>query len=384
MTKNIQMNDRIYLSPPCLGNLESEYVQKAIKSNWIATVGSYIDEFESRLENYLGESKHVVALNSGTSAIHLGLKILGVTSGDEVLVQSHTHIASVNPIVYLGAIPIFIDSEPDTWNMCPKYLEIAIKDRISKGKHPKAIIVVDLYGMPYKVEEIKLISMRYNIPILEDAAEALGSEYKNQKCGTFGDVGVISFNGNKIVTTSGGGALILKSKHLKEKAVYLATQAKEHKPYFEHTEIGYNYRMTNIAASIGCAQLSRIDALVFNRKQVNRFYKELFLDKIDFLLQDNITDKFNSNFWLTTLLFRNYKYNNESLRLFLELENIESRRLWKPMHIQPVFKSAIYYGAKVSEDLFDKGLCLPSSISLENENKTNIKQTINSFFDFKF
>ncbi len=373
------MKDRLYLSPPSMGDKELINVHNAVKSNWVATVGSYISQFEKDLEVYLGSDKYVVALNSGTSAIHIGLLLLGVTKGDEVLVQSHTHIASVNPVLYLGATPIFIDSEEDTWNMCPIYLEKAIQDRIKKGKKPKAIIVVDLYGMPYKVDAIKKLSKAYNIPVLEDAAEALGSTYKGKKCGTFGDVGVISFNGNKIITTSGGGALIVNSREAKEKAIYLANQAKEDVPYFEHKTLGYNYRMTNVAASIGCAQLEKIDQLLTIRKQNNQLYRSIFENQSNIQIQQNYTDDLDTNYWLTVVLATNLN-QNEKFRLYLEQFNIESRRLWKPMHLQSLYKQQSFYGTTVAENLFEKGLCLPSGMNLNNENKMFFRKIMSDFF----
>lgn len=359
-----------------------KYINKAFQENWIAPAGSNIDEFESLLENYYGEGYHVVALNSGTSAIHLGLILLGVQNGDEVLVQSHTHVASVNPVLYLGAKPVFIDSENETWNLCPNYLEDAIKNRLNAGIKPKAIITVDLYGMPYKSAEIKYLSTKYDIPILEDAAEALGSEYQNQKCGTLGEIGVISFNGNKILTTSSGGVIIVKDKKLKEKALYLANQSKQSYPYFQHSEVGYNYRMSNICAGIGCGQLAVLDERLLKRKQNHEFYADIFKDIEDVKMQNAVNHDYKSNYWVNNIILDNKK--PEDLRLFLEQHNIESRRLWKPMHLQPLFKAEKYFGGQNSEKLFSTGLCLPSGSNLSEIEKQRIKSSIRSFFNLKF
>ena len=269
-------NKRIYLSLSEESGFEQEYIQKALETNWITSGGPNVDEFESALENYLEEKSFVSALNSGTSAIHLALVLLGVEKGDEVICQSMTFSASANPILYQGAIPIFVDSELDTWNICPEYLEAAIKDRVKKGKKPKAIIAVHLYGNPYKVDEIHAIADKYDIPIIEDSAEALGSSYKGKKCGSFGDFGIFSFNGNKIITTSSGGALISNSKELKDKAIFYATQSKDEAIHYQHSQIGYNYRMSNICAGIGLGQLKVLDKNVDSRRKINSFYKEIF------------------------------------------------------------------------------------------------------------
>ena len=323
------------------------------------------------------------ALSSGTAAIHLGLILLGVQAGDEVLCQSMTFSASANPILYLGATPVFIDSETETWNLCPLALEEAIKDRIAKGNKPKAIIAVHLYGVPYQVEAIKAISDKYNIPVLEDSAEALGSSYKGQKCGTFGDIGVLSFNGNKIITTSGGGAIVTKSKELKDKAVFFATQSRDDAPHYQHSEIGYNYRMSNICAGIGRGQMEVLDAHVALRRKMHEFYVDLFKDieAVTVFTVPN-TDYF-ANYWLSAILIEPNKakgIDREALRLAFEAANIESRPLWKPMHLQPIFEHYPYYGSNVAETLFEKGLCLPSGSNLTDEERVRIKKVVFDFF----
>lgn len=369
---------KISLSSPHMGGDEQKFLQEAFDSNWIAPTGPGISSFENDLENYLG-NVNVVALNSGTAAIHLGLIVLGVTKGDEVLVQTHTHIASVNPIIYQGATPVFIDSERDTWNLCPVFLEKAIIERISKGQKPKAIIAVHIYGVPYKIEAIRAVADKYNIPIIEDCAEALGSSYKGQKCGTFGDIGIVSFNGNKIITTSGGGALITKTKAEKEKAIFFATQSKDPAPYYQHSEIGYNYRMSNICASIGRGQMKVLNNHVVSRRAMHDFYLDLFKDVEGIIVFSVPNEDYYSNYWLTTILIDPEKTNNldsETIRLVLQEENIESRPLWKPMHLQPIFKNYPYYGSLVAQTLFENGLCLPSGSNLTDMERVKIKKTI--------
>lgn len=374
-------NKRIYLSLSEQSGFEQEYVQKALQTNWITSGGPNVDEFESVLENYLDEKSFVSALNSGTSAIHLALVLLGVKEGDEIICQSMTFSASANPILYQGAIPVFVDSELDTWNICPEYLEAAIKDRIIKGKKPKAIIAVHLYGNPYKVDEIHAIADKYDIPIIEDSAEALGSSYKGKKCGTFGDFGVFSFNGNKIITTSSGGALITNSKELKEKAIFYATQSKDDAVHYQHSEIGYNYRMSNICAGVGLGQMKILHKNVDSRIKINSFYKEIFRDIEGVDVFESINESYFSNYWLSTILIEHYKNRSkESLRLALEKANIESRPLWKPMHLQPIFEKYPYYGSKIAETLFEKGLCLPSGSNLSIEDKKRIREVIVDFF----
>jgi dTDP-4-amino-4,6-dideoxygalactose transaminase len=374
-------NKRIYLSLSEQSGFEQEYVQRALQTNWITSGGPNVDEFESALENYLDEKSFVSALNSGTSAIHLALVLLGIKEGDEVICQSMTFSASANPILYQGAIPVFVDSELDTWNICPEYLESAIKDRIIKGKKPKAIIAVHLYGNPYKVDEIHAIADRYNIPVIEDSAEALGSSYKGKKCGSFGDFGIFSFNGNKIITTSSGGALITNSKELKEKAIFYATQSKDDAVHYQHSQIGYNYRMSNICAGVGLGQMKILDKNVDSRRKINSFYKEIFRDIEAVDVFESISENYFSNYWLSTILVEPYENRNrESLRLAFEEANIESRPLWKPMHLQPIFEKYPYYGDKIAENLFEKGLCLPSGSNLSIEDKKRIREVIVDFF----
>lgn len=376
-------NEKIWLSSPHMGGNELNYIQQAFDTNWIAPLGPHVNGFEKDLENYLGQDVGVAALSSGTAALHLALILLGVTHGDEVICQSMTFSASANPIVYQGATPVFVDSEPNTWNICPNALEEAIKDRINKGKKPKAIIMVHLYGMPAEVESIRTIANQYEIPIIEDSAESLGSTYKGQKCGTFGDIGVLSFNGNKIITTSGGGALVAHDPKVKEKAVFLATQARDAAPHYQHSHIGYNYRLSNVTAGIGRGQMEVLDKHIALRRQMNKFYQEIFknMDGVTVFKEPN-EHRF-SNHWLSCILFDNKimkDKNREDLRLFLEQDNIESRPLWKPMHLQPVFEKAPYYGGHVSQDLFEYGLCLPSGSNLTENNRERILNNIITFF----
>tara|TARA_R110001583_G_scaffold81330_1_gene217171 strand:+ start:316 stop:1440 length:1125 start_codon:yes stop_codon:yes gene_type:complete len=373
------MNKKIWLSSPHMGGGEQKYVQEAFDTNWVAPLGPNVNEFEKGLESNIGGSKHIAALSSGTGAIHLGLVLLGVEKGDAVLCQTFTFSASANPIAYLGAIPVFVDSEEDTWNMCPVFLEAAIKDSIAKGKKPKAIIVVHLYGMPAKMDEISAITAKYNITVIEDAAEALGSSYKGQKCGTFGDFGILSFNGNKIITTSGGGALICKDEATKQKAIFLATQARDNAVHYQHTEIGYNYRMSNIVAGIGRGQLEVLESHITNRRAMHTFYAALFKGIEEVNLFEEPTDVYFSNYWLSAILVPTYE-KREALRLHLEAANIESRPLWKPMHLQPVFEKYPYYGTTISEDLFNRGLCLPSGSNLTDEDRDRIKTSVLEFF----
>lgn len=373
---------KIWLSSPHMGGTELKYIHEAFDSNWVAPLGPNVTGFEQDLENYIGNNAFVGALSSGTAALHLGLILLGVKAGDEVICQSMTFSASANPIVYQGATPIFIDSELDTWNLCPNALETAIKDRISKGKKPKAIIAVHLYGMPYKIDEVRSIANKYEIPILEDSAEALGSTYNGQKCGTFGDISVLSFNGNKIITTSGGGAIVTKNSDLKNKAIFLATQARDNAPHYQHSEIGYNYRMSNISAGIGRGQMEILDDHVAKRRAMHDFYKNIFKENTAITVFSEPNENYFSNHWLSAITINsslNRGKSREDLRLLLETENIESRPLWKPMHLQPVFKDVPYYGGTVSENLFDIGLCLPSGSNLTDDEKERIKNVINIF-----
>jgi dTDP-4-amino-4,6-dideoxygalactose transaminase len=366
-----------------MGKLEQKYVQEAFDSNWIAPLGSNVDGFENKLSDYLNQPIFVSALSSGTAAIHLGLILLGVSINDEVLVQTHTHNATVNPIIYQNATPVFIDSELETWNLCPLALENAIVDRIQNGKKPKAIITVHLYGMPYQIDKIRSIADKYSIPILEDSAEALGSSYKGQKCGTFGDLGILSFNGNKIITTSGGGALVTNTLVQKEKAIFYATQARDQAPHYQHSEIGYNYRMSNICAGIGRGQMEVLDAHVALRRKMHDFYVTLFEGISGVTVFKAPNTDYLSNYWLTTILIDPFVTNGitrETLRLALESENIESRPLWKPMHLQPVFSEYPYYGNKVAEKLFENGLCLPSGSNLTNEDRERIAIVVRNLF----
>lgn len=361
------MQEKIWLSSPHMSGEEQKYVKEAFDTNWVAPLGPNVNGFEKDLEHYLKNDVHVAALSAGTAAIHLGLILLGVQAGDEVICQSMTFSASANPILYQGAKPVFVDSEEETWNICPIALEEAIQDRIAKGKKPKAIIAVHLYGMPYMHKEINSVAEKYEIPVLEDAAEALGSVYQGQNCGTLGDIAILSFNGNKIITTSGGGALVAHDKKLKEKAVFYATQARDEAPHYQHSHIGYNYRMSNVVAGIGRGQMEVLQDRVEARRKNFQFYFDSLghLPGFQFVLE---TDENISNRWLSTVLIDEEKagINTSVLREILEKENIETRPLWKPMHLQPIFEKYPYYGKTVAEDLFKTGLCLPSGSNLTN------------------
>jgi len=370
---------KIWLSSPHMGGTEQKYVNEAFEANWVAPLGPNVNNFEIDLEKYLNQDVFVGALSSGTAALHLGLILLGVKAGDEVICQSMTFSASANPIAYLGATPIFIDSEMETWNMCPIALEEAIKDRILKGKRPKAIIPVHLYGMPAKMDKIRAIANQYEIPILEDSAEALGSSYKNQKCGTFGDISVLSFNGNKIITTSGGGAIVTHTEELKDKAVFLSTQARDNAPHYQHSHIGYNYRMSNICAGIGRGQMEVLDEHVGLRRKMHQFYRDFFSNIKSVKVLHEPTSDFYSNHWLTAIVLESYE-KREALRLAFEQANIETRPLWKPMHLQPVFEKSPYYGSSISEELFNNGLCLPSGSNISENEQNRILSVLNSFF----
>lgn len=375
-------NPKIWLSSPHMGGNEQKFIKEAFNANWIAPLGPNVTGFEQDIESYLGHNSFVGVLSSGTAALHLGLVLLGVKAGDEVICQSMTFSASANPIVYQGATPIFIDSESDTWNICPNALEDAIKDRISKGKTPKAIIAVHLYGMPYKVDAIRSLADKYGIPILEDSAEALGSSYKGKKCGTFGDICVLSFNGNKIITTSGGGAIVLKNSKLKEKAVFLSTQARDNAPHYQHSEIGYNYRMSNICAGIGRGQMEVLDNHVAKRRAMHDFYKDIFKEHENSTVFSETSSDYYSNHWLSAITMNsNDNKSATDLRLYLDSLNIESRPLWKPMHLQPVFSEAPFYGGRISQNLFEQGLCLPSGSNLSDDDRDRIKSGINTFFE---
>lgn len=376
-------NARIWLSSPHLAGTEKKFIDEAFLSNRITTDGSNVDAFEENLQEYLDRNVFVAALNSGTAAIHLGLILLGVKAGDEVLCQSMTFSASANPIKYLGANPVFIDSEIDTWNLCPVALEEAILDRIAIGQKPRVIIAVHLYGVPYKIDEVRAVANKYEIPILEDSAEALGSSYKGQKCGTFGDFGVLSFNGNKIITTSGGGALVTHSQKLKNKAVFLATQSRNDALHYEHSEIGYNYRLSNVCAGIGRGQMEVLEAHVELRRRMHDFYVDLFQDIDAVTVFTAPNEDYFANYWLTAILILPNAANQitrEDLRLALEEKNIESRPLWKPMHLQPVFIKCPYYGGNIAQNLFENGLCLPSGSNTTEEERTRIREVVEKLF----
>lgn len=376
-------NTKIWLSSPHMGGNEQKFVNEAFDANWVAPLGPNVNGLEHDLEHYLGQEVAVGALSSGTAAIHLGLILLGVQAGDVVLCQSMTFSASANPILYQGAIPVFIDSELETWNLCPVALEAAIKDSLAQGKTPKAIIAVHLYGVPYQIEAIRIVADRYGIPILEDSAEALGSSFKGQKCGTFGDIGILSFNGNKIITTSGGGAIVTKTKAQKDKAVFYATQSRDDAPYYQHSHIGYNYRMSNISAGIGRGQMEVLDAHVKLRRQMQEFYVDLFKDIKGVTVFTAPTTDYYPNYWLSAITINSTLCNGitrEDLRLAFEKDNIESRPLWKPMHLQPVFENYSYFGGTVAEDLFDTGLCLPSGSNLTDEDRVRIATVVRRVF----
>lgn len=369
---------KIWLSSPHMGGSEIKYIHEAFEENWVAPLGPNVNGFEQEIETYLHQNNFVAALSTGTGALHLALIVLGVKPGDSVICQTMTFSATAFPISYVGAKPIFIDSEEETWNMSPEYLEKAILDQISLGKKPKVIILVHIYGMPAKIKELSAIGQKYNIPIIEDAAEALGSSYKNQKCGTFGEIAILSFNGNKIITTSGGGAIVCKTKEEKEKAVFLATQARECAPHYEHLEIGYNYRMSNISAGIGRGQMEVLDSRVAARRNNHFFYQDIFQDFEGITIFSEPNGDYYSNHWLTAIIIDSKLtgFTREDLRLTLERNNIESRPLWKPMHLQPVFENSSYYGTNVAEELFKNGLCLPSGSNLTDDERTRIKTVI--------
>ncbi len=370
--------ERIILSLAHMGGTEQKYVAEAFETNWIVPLGPLVNEFEHRLEKFLG-TDHVVALSAGTAAVHLALVMLGVGKGDEVICQSFTFSASANPIRYCGAEPVFVDSESQTWNMDPEVLETAIKERKRiTGKYPKAIIPVYLYGMPAKIDEIMAVAAKYGIPVVEDSAEALGSDYKGKKCGTFGKYGVLSFNGNKLITTSGGGALVCPSAEAAERVKFFATQARENRPYYYHEHIGYNYRLSNVSAGIGCGQMEVIEDHLARRREIHGLYVRALsgIDGIE--VHDNPSPDFNSNFWLTTITLDPEVISTtpDELRLALDANNIESRLLWRPMHIQPVYSDSPYYGGTVAEDLFARGLCLPSGSSLSDADIARVVETI--------
>lgn len=377
------MNKRIWLSLAQMGGEEQNFIKEAFDTNWVVPLGPNVNGFEQDLKHYHAlEKQEVVALSAGTAALHLGLVMLGVERNDEVICQSFTFSASANPITYQGAKPVFIDSEPDTWNMDPSLLREAIEDRIQKtGRKPKAIIPVHLYGMPAKMDEITAIAQEYEIPILEDAAEAIGSEYKGKKCGTLGAYGALSFNGNKMITTSGGGALICPDREAADRVTFYATQAREQAPHYQHEKIGYNYRLSNICAGIGRGQMQVLDEHIARRRAIHSLYSQGLESIPGIEVQQNPSTHFNSNFWLTTILIdpKQTGFDREQLRLRLEEENIESRPLWKPMHLQPVFASCPYYGGSIAEGLFERGLCLPSGSALSDNDIARVIEVIKSF-----
>lgn len=361
--------EMIKLSLPHIGTTEIEWVNKAFVGDWVVPLGPNVDEFERRLENYVGDNKEVVALSAGTAALHLGLVVLGVEAGDEVICQALTFSASANPICYQGAHPVFVDSEPDTYNMSPAALEEAIvaRHRVT-GRYPKAIIPVHLYGMPAKMNEIVEIAAHYGIPVLEDAAEALGSEYHGKKCGTIGNYGALSFNGNKIITTSGGGALICPDEESARRVLFFATQARENRTYYYHEHIGYNYRLSNVSAGVGCGQMDVLPERVARRRAIHQLYKEGLSNLAGVTVQCNPTEEFDSNFWLSTILIDPATgFTPEDVRVAMLNAKIETRLLWRPMQMQPIFRDAPYYGGDVSQRLFETGLCLPSGSVLTDE-----------------
>lgn len=374
------MEEQIKLSLPHLAGNENKYVKDAIDSTWITPLGPYVNRFEELLDEYLGEN-NVVALSAGTAAIHLALAIIGVGKGDEVICQSMTFSASANPIVYLGGKPVFVDSEPSTWNMDPTLLRNAIEERIKlTSRKPKAIIVVHLYGMPARMDEIMKIAAEYDIPVVEDAAEAIGSEYDGHKCGTIGRFGILSFNGNKMITTSGGGALICPDKESAQRALFLATQARENRPYYYHETVGYNYRLSNVSAAIGCAQMEELDWRVNRRRAIHGIYADALRDNPVVSVHTNPDDTFNSNYWLSTILLDDASpVSADDLRQKLASHNIETRLLWRPMHMQPVYEDAPAYVNGVSQRLFGHGLCLPSSTTLSDEQVQYVAQLINRY-----
>ena len=391
------MKPRIWLSLAHMSGREQEFIQEAFDTNWVVPVGPNVNAFEKALRDFLiedgklnveNEEKQVVALSAGTAALHLGLILLGVEEEDEVICQSFTFSASANPIVYQGATPVFVDSDKDTWNMDPVLLEEAIKDRLEKtGRLPKAIIPVHLYGMPVKMDEVMEVANRDGIPVLEDAAEALGSEYKGQKCGTFGEYGVLSFNGNKMITTSGGGALVCPNEERAKRALFYATQAREQAPHYQHEKIGYNYRMSNICAGIGRGQMFVLDEHVARRREIHDLYVKLLngVKGVKVMCQPEGED-FNSNYWLTCITVEPEEagFTREDVRLALDADNIESRPLWKPMHLQPVFKDAPFYGNGTSERLFEIGLCLPSGPTLTDEDVERVTKVVKQLSNFRF
>lgn len=378
---------KIYLCLAHLGGTEDRYIHEAFETNWVTSLGPNVDAFEEQIRQYLlagssrtkgDEERCVLALSSGTAAVHLGLLLLGVGPGDEVLCQSWTFSASANPIVYLGARPVFVDSDTESWNLSPELLETAIQERIRiTGKKPKAIVAVDLYGMPAEWGALTDLSYRYGIPILEDSAEALGSEYKGRKCGTFGTFGVFSFNGNKMITTGAGGALVCPSAEMKKRALFYATQAREEAPFYQHEQIGYNYRLSNISAGIGRGQMDVLEKHIAHHRKLATLYGALLAEVEGLTVHANPTADFNSNYWLTTVVIDPQTGTDaETIRRHLDACQIESRLLWKPMHLQPVFASAPRYVNGVSETLWEQGLCLPSGPFVTDDDAVRIVSEI--------
>lgn len=373
------MDQRIYLCLAHMSGKEQDFIKEAFDTNWVVPLGPNVNAFEEELKHFVGQNKEVVALSAGTAAIHLALIQLGVQAGDEVICQSFTFCASANPVNYQGATPVFVDSEEDTWNMSPTLLEEAVRDRITKtGKKPKAIIPVHLYGMPAKIDEICAIAARYDIPVLEDAAEALGSEFMGRKCGTFGQFGVLSFNGNKMITTSGGGALVVSNEEAKKKTMFYATQVREPFPYYQHEKIGYNYRMSNICAGIGRGQMTVLNEHIAHHRRIHELYKQAFADVDGIELKSNPDERFNANYWLSTILIdKNVTgFDYEELRIALDAKGIETRPLWKPMHLQPIFANNPRYVDGTAERLFNKGLCIPAGPCVTDEDVAYIVREI--------
>jgi dTDP-4-amino-4,6-dideoxygalactose transaminase len=378
------IKNKIWLSSPHMGGTEEKYVKEAFDTNWVAPLGPNVDQFELTIAESLSSSTpfYTAALTSGTAALHLALKMLNVEAEDVVMVQSFTFCGTTNPVSYQGAEIVFIDSEQATWNMCPEALAQAMSDY--QGKKIKAIIPVHLYGMPANMDKIQAIAEQYKVPVIEDAAEALGSKYKNQNCGTMGDMAALSFNGNKIITTSGGGALVSMQKHYIDKARFLATQARDEAPHYQHSQIGYNYRMSNIVAGIGRGQMEVLNDRVNQRRANNQRYREFFKYIPGITFQSEPNTNYFSNYWLTAILIEpaiTRGITREDVRLALEVENIESRPLWKPMHMQPVYQGSIFYGTGVCEKLFEQGLCLPSGSNLTDEEFDRIFEALSKIFN---
>jgi dTDP-4-amino-4,6-dideoxygalactose transaminase len=377
------MNEKIWLSSPHMGGTELNYIHEAFDTNWVAPLGSNVNGFEQDISSYIGSNNqfHSAALTSGTAAIHIALRMLNMKKDDVVMVQSFTFCGTTNPVSYQGAELVFIDSELDTWNMCP----IALKDALEhyKNRSVKAIMPVHLYGMPAKMNEIQQIADEYNVPVVEDAAEALGSKYKNLSCGTFGEMAALSFNGNKIITTSGGGALVSKHKHYVDQARFLATQARDEAPHYQHSQIGYNYRMSNIVAGIGRGQMEVLDERVAQRRTNNQRYRDFFVGVDGVTFQTEPNSDYFSNYWLTAILIDpalSGGISREDVRLALEAVSIESRPLWKPMHMQPVYEGTKFFGTGVCEKLFEQGLCLPSGSNLTEEEFDRIFSALSRIF----